>query len=50
MAGAIDWVLKVQQAAAASEATEKGKKRAHRRYGDGVPGALEGVRAGGSER
>ena len=36
MAGAIDWVLTFQQAAAASEATEEGKKRAHRRYGDAV--------------
>ena len=36
MAGAIDWVLTMQQDAAAKETTEEGKKRAHRRYGDGV--------------
>jgi type I restriction enzyme, R subunit len=36
MAGAIDWVLTLQQADAAQETTEEGKKRAHRRYADAV--------------
>jgi type I restriction enzyme R subunit len=36
MAGALDWVLAVQQADAAKETTEEGKKRAHRRYADAV--------------
>ncbi len=36
MAGAMDWVLTQQQADAAKEKTEEGKKRAHRRYADGV--------------
>jgi type I restriction enzyme R subunit len=36
MAGAIDWVLTLQQADAAKEMTEDGKKRAHRRYADAV--------------
>jgi type I restriction enzyme R subunit len=36
MAGAIDRVLTFQQAAAAKETTEEGKKRAHRRYADAV--------------
>ena len=36
MAQAIDWVLSMQQAAAAKETTAEGKKRAHRRYGDAV--------------
>jgi type I restriction enzyme, R subunit len=36
MAGAIDWVLTFQQADAAKEASEEGKKRAHRRYADAV--------------
>ena len=36
MAGAMDWVLTLQQDAAAKEASEDGKKRAHRRYGDAV--------------
>jgi type I restriction enzyme R subunit len=36
MAGAIDWVLTVQQADAAKETTDEGKKRAHRRYADAV--------------
>src|SRR4051794_6149915 len=36
MAGAIDWVLTLQQADAAKETSEKGKKRAHRRYADAV--------------
>jgi type I restriction enzyme R subunit len=36
MAGAIDWVLTLQQEGAAKEKTEEGKKRAHRRYADAV--------------
>lgn len=36
MAGAIDWVLTLQQADAAKETTDDGKKRAHRRYADAV--------------
>jgi type I restriction enzyme R subunit len=36
MAGAIDWVLTFQQADAAKEISEEGKKRAHRRYADAV--------------
>ena len=36
MAGAIDWVLTLQQEDAAKETTEEGKKRAHRRYADAV--------------
>lgn len=36
MAGAVDWVLTFQQAEAAKETTEEGKKRAHRRYADAV--------------
>ncbi|MGH6681517.1 MAG: type I restriction enzyme endonuclease domain-containing protein, partial [Bradyrhizobium sp.] len=36
MAGAIDWVLTVQQEDAARETSEDGKKRAHRRYADAV--------------
>lgn len=36
MAGAIDWVLTFQQAEAAKEKTEEGKKRAHRRFADAV--------------
>ncbi len=36
MAGAIDWVLTMQQAAAAQETTEEAKKRAHRRFADAV--------------
>ena len=36
MAGAIDWVLTFQQADAAKETTEEGKKRVHRRYADAV--------------
>jgi type I restriction enzyme R subunit len=36
MAGAIDWVLMLQQSDAARETTEEGKKRAHRRYSDAV--------------
>jgi type I restriction enzyme R subunit len=34
MAGAIDWVLTLQQADAAKETSDEGKKRAHRRYAD----------------
>jgi type I restriction enzyme, R subunit len=36
MAGAIDWVLTVQQSDAEKEVTAEGKKRAHRRYADAV--------------
>ena len=36
MAGAIEWVLAMQQQEAARETSEEGKKRAHRRYGDAV--------------
>jgi type I restriction enzyme R subunit len=36
MAGAIDWVLTVQQQDAAKEVTEEGKKRTHRRFADAV--------------
>jgi type I restriction enzyme, R subunit len=36
MAGALDWVLTVQQDAAARESSEDAKKRAHRRYPDAV--------------
>ena len=36
MAGAIDWVLTFQQAEAAKETSDEGKKRAHRRYADAV--------------
>jgi len=36
MAGAIDWVLTLQQADAAKETSEEGKKRAQRRYADAV--------------
>jgi type I restriction enzyme R subunit len=36
MAGAIDWVLTVQQADAAKEISDEAKKRAHRRFADGV--------------
>lgn len=36
MAVAIDWVLTVQQEDAAKQTTEEGKKRAQRRYADGV--------------
>lgn len=36
MAGAIDWVLTMQQNDAAKEATEEGKKKAHRRFDDAV--------------
>ena len=36
LAGAIEWVLDLQQREAAREATEEGKKQAHRRYNDAV--------------
>lgn len=36
LASALDWVLTLHQEAAASETTEEGKKRAHRRYPDAV--------------
>jgi type I restriction enzyme R subunit len=36
MAGAIEWVLAMQQADAAKEQNEEGKKRAHRRFADAV--------------
>jgi type I restriction enzyme R subunit len=36
MAGALDWVLSLQQEDAAKETSEETKKRAHRRYADGV--------------
>ena len=38
MAGAIDWVLTLQQQEAARETSDEGKKRAHRRYADAVAG------------
>ncbi len=36
MAGAIEWILDLQQKLAAKENTEEGKKNAHRRYQDAV--------------
>ena len=36
LAGAIEWVLEMQQRDSAREATEEGKKRAHRRFNDAV--------------
>jgi type I restriction enzyme, R subunit len=36
MAGAMEWVLALQQADAAKETSEEGKKRAQRRYADAV--------------
>ncbi len=36
LAGAIEWVLAMQQREAARETTEDGKKRAHRRFNDAV--------------
>ncbi|MCC7437148.1 MAG: type I restriction endonuclease subunit R [Armatimonadetes bacterium] len=36
MAGAIEWILDLQQKLAAKEATSEGKKNAHRRYQDAV--------------
>ncbi len=36
MAGAIDWILTMQQQDAARETTDEGKRRMHRRYSDAV--------------
>ena len=36
LAGAIEWILDMQQRAAAREATDEGKKQAHRRFNDAV--------------
>ena len=36
LAGAMEWVLDMQQREAARETTEEGKKRAHRRFNDAV--------------
>ncbi len=36
LAGAIEWVLDMQQRKAANESTEEGKKRAHRRFSDAM--------------
>ena len=36
LAGAIEWVLDMQQRDAANESTEEGKKRAHRRFSDAM--------------
>ena len=36
LAGAMEWVLEMQQRAAESESSEEGKKRAHRRFNDAV--------------
>ncbi len=36
LAGAIEWILDMQQREAARESTEEGKKRAHRRFKDAV--------------
>ena len=36
LAGAIEWVLHMQQRAAAGESTPEGKKQAHRRFNDAV--------------
>jgi type I restriction enzyme R subunit len=36
LAGAIEWVLDMQQREAAKESSEEGKKRAHRRFNDAV--------------
>jgi type I restriction enzyme R subunit len=36
MAGAIDWILTLQQADAAKEVNKEDKRRAHRRFGDAV--------------
>jgi type I restriction enzyme R subunit len=38
MAGAIEWILDMQQRLAAAEETPEGKKQAHRRYQDAVLG------------
>src|ERR1700687_3595597 len=50
MAGAIDWVLTLQQEDAAKETTEEGKKRVHRRYADVVLALSKafGLAAGGA--
>ena len=36
LAGAIEWILEMQQRDAAKESTKEGKKRAHRRFNDAV--------------
>ena len=36
LAGAMEWILDMQQREAARESTEEGKKRAHRRFNDAV--------------
>ena len=36
LAGAIEWILEMQQRDAARESTKEGKKRAHRRFNDAV--------------
>lgn len=36
LAGAMDWILTLQQEDAAKETTEDGRKRAHRRFADGM--------------
>ena len=36
LAGAIEWILDMQQQEAARESTEEGKKRAHRRFNDAM--------------
>ena len=36
LAGAIEWILEMQQRQAAGETTEEGRKLAHRRFNDGV--------------
>jgi type I restriction enzyme R subunit len=36
LAGAMDWILSLQQEDAAKETSEEAKKRSHRRYADGV--------------
>ena len=36
LAGAIEWILEMQQRGAARESTKEGKKRAHRRFNDAV--------------
>ncbi|MEQ8399244.1 type I restriction endonuclease subunit R [Thalassobaculum sp.] len=38
LAGALDWILTLQQQDAAKETSDEGKKRAHRRYADAVAG------------
>lgn len=44
MAGAIEWILDLQQKLAAKEKTEDGKKSAHRRYQDAVLALPIGLR------